>query len=44
MGYDMRYVDWLLAADVSTQRMTTPIAVYTQLILLIMSGKPARNM
>jgi len=28
----------------STQRMTVPIAVYTELILLMMSGKPARNM
>jgi len=28
----------------STQRMTIPIAVYRQLILLMMSSKPARNM
>jgi hypothetical protein len=28
----------------STQRMTIPTAVYTQLILLIMSNKPAGNM
>jgi hypothetical protein len=33
------YVDWLLAG-----RMTVPVVVYTELILLMMSSKPARNM
>jgi len=32
------------ASSQPTQRMTTPIAVYTQLILLMMSSKPAQNM
>jgi hypothetical protein len=27
----------------STQRMTVPVAVYTELILLMMSSKPTRN-
>ena len=40
----MRCVDWLLASGQSTQRMTIPIAVYTESILLMMSSKPARNM
>jgi len=32
------------ASSQSTQRMTIPTAVYTELILLMMSSKPARNM
>jgi len=40
----MRYDDWLLPAASQHKRMTIPIAVYTQLILLVMSSKPARNM
>ena len=32
------------ASSQSTQRMTIPIAVYTELILLMMSSKTARNM
>jgi hypothetical protein len=32
------------ASGQSTQHMTIPIAVYTELILLMMSSKPARNM
>jgi hypothetical protein len=32
------------ASSQSTQRMTIPIAVYKQLILLMKSSKPARNM
>ena len=36
---------WLAAASSqSTQHMAIPIAVYTELILLMMSSKPARNM
>jgi hypothetical protein len=35
IGIVMCYVDWLL---------TIPIAVYTQLILLMMNSNPARNM
>jgi hypothetical protein len=32
------------ASNQSTQRITVPIAVYTELALLMMSSKPARNM
>jgi len=36
---------WLVVGSSrSTQRMTIPIAVYTALILLMMSSKLARNM
>jgi hypothetical protein len=43
----MCYVDWLLAGLPSAsqhKRMTISFAVYTQLILLMMSSKAARNM
>jgi hypothetical protein len=40
----MRNVDCLLASSQSALRMTIPIAVYTELILLMMNSKPARNM
>jgi len=32
------------ASSQSTQHMTIPVAVYTELILLMMSSKPAGNM
>jgi len=40
----MHNVDCLLVSSQSTLPMTIPIAVYTELILLMMSSKPARNM
>jgi hypothetical protein len=40
----MRYVDWLLPSASQHKSMTIPIAVYTELILLMMGSKPARNM
>jgi hypothetical protein len=50
VGIVTHYVNWLLAgsggtaSSQSTLRMTIPTAVYTQLILLMMISKPARNM
>jgi hypothetical protein len=38
----MCYVDWLLEQPVNVTN-DIPIAVYIELILLIMSSKPARN-
>jgi hypothetical protein len=41
----MRYVDCLLLAAASQRiHMTIPVDVYTELILLMMNSKPARNM
>jgi len=39
----MRCVDWLLPTA-SQHNARLPVAAYTQLILLMMSSKPARNM
>jgi hypothetical protein len=36
--------NWYSHSKQSTQRMTIPIAVYTELILLMMGIKPSRNM
>jgi len=33
-----------LASSQSTYRMNIPLAVYTEMVLLMMNSKPARNM
>jgi hypothetical protein len=38
----MRYVDWLQPA--ANSQSASPVAVYTELNLLMMSSKPARYM